>query len=172
MPLEQPVTGLPPEARSRLSISRNLLLETIRGLRERSAGWRESAAIWAGSISEDEVEWHAHAVWFHHELCDDRAGPLSLELSERAKYALYEQLAAQGMRLVALVHTHPVEWVDLSRVDRRNQLSSRIGFWSLVIPHYAAEEPAPETFGIHVRSSRGWSQVGAQRVNERFLVVD
>lgn len=169
MPAQQSVPRLQ-SVSSRLVATRDVFIQTVHGLRVRSASWRESAAVWGGSISGDGREWKATAVWFHHELCDDRAGPLSLELSEAAKYSLYQHLASAGLRLVALVHTHPDEWVDLSAVDRRNQISSKLGFWSLVIPHYASKTPEPETFGIHVRIDRGWHRLGAEELGDRFRI--
>src|SRR5690242_3880353 len=83
----KPVTRLRTSTGSgQLILLRPLFEKTLRALSERSAGWRESAAIWAGTVVADE--WVAENVYFHHQLCDDRAGALSLELSETAKLQL------------------------------------------------------------------------------------
>lgn len=153
----------------RLIVPANLFSRTLNGLKERSDNYRESAAIWAGTV--DNHEWRAQQLFFHHELCDDHGGPLFLELSEEAKFHLYRQLAADGLRLVALIHTHPAAWVGLSPVDERNQLSSRIGFWSLVIPHYAQEPPALSEMGVHVRTNEGWYQFEESEVMTRVVVA-
>jgi len=58
-------------------------------------------------------EWIVEAVHFHHELGDDQAGALSLELSEAAKFRLYAEIGKQNRRVIALIHTHPGEWVGL-----------------------------------------------------------
>lgn len=109
-------------------------------------------------------------MYFHHELGDDRAGPLSLELSETAKYRLYDTLHREQLRLIALIHTHPREWVDLSEVDAQNQLSSRIGFWSLVVPWYARRTWRATSMGVHERTERGWHRLTKKEVQHRFRI--
>ena len=96
---------------------------------------------------------------FHHELADDRATPFSLELPEAAKFALYERLGARGEALLSLLHTHPAAGVGLSHVDQRNQLSSRVGFWSIVLPYYGVRDWRFEEIGFHVRCDRGWRRL-------------
>jgi proteasome lid subunit RPN8/RPN11 len=147
-----------------------VLRDTLAGLRDRSAGWRESAAIWAGDVQDER--WSAREVMFHHELCDDHGGPLSLELSEAAKFNLYRELAERGLRLVSLVHTHPHQWVDLSPVDQANQLSSRVGFWSVVIPDYAVEPWDIPRMGFHVRTHRGWRRLTPSAMRCRVVIED
>jgi proteasome lid subunit RPN8/RPN11 len=141
---------------------------TLAGLCERSAGWRESAAIWVGRVIGNK--WIAEAVHFHHELGDDHARALSLELSEAAKLRLYAALAAQGQRVVALIHTHPGDWVGLSEIDERNQVGSRVGFWSLVVPQYAQQPWRLETFGVHIRCESGWARVDEEEISQRVRI--
>src|SRR5438477_11346252 len=88
----QPGEGVrAPGGFSRLVIQRHIWMSTLANLRDRSAEWRESAAIWSGHVEGDM--WRVEAIHLHHELCDDRAGPLSLQLSEVAKFRLYQHLA-------------------------------------------------------------------------------
>jgi proteasome lid subunit RPN8/RPN11 len=148
-----------------------LFITTLEGLRDRSDGWRESAAVWAGRI-ERETDWLAERVYFHHELCDDRAGPLSLQLSEEGKFRLYRELAEFELRPIALIHTHPQGWVDLSEVDQRNQLSSRIGFWSLVVPWYGRGPWVIETIGVHTRAEEGWYRLQLDETSRRMIIED
>jgi proteasome lid subunit RPN8/RPN11 len=152
-----------------LTVRASLFVSTLRGLQEHSASWRESAAIWVGHVN-DGLNWIAEDVYFHHKLCNDLAGPLSLELSEPAKYRLYADLASKGLRLIALPHTHPDEWVDLSEIDRTNQLCSRLGFWSIVIPRYADKPWMATRFGVHVRTERGWKRLKRAEVGRRIIV--
>lgn len=150
---------------SRLVVPSTVLARTGAGLRARSAGWRESACIWSGTR-----DGHVTDVVFHHELGDDRATALSLELPEVAKFALYKRLAARGEILLALLHTHPEDWVGLSPIDARNQLCSRIGFWSIVLPFYGATKWQNAAVGFHIRCDRGWQQLDADALRERFRI--
>jgi len=152
-----------------LVLSRGLFENTLRVLSERSAGWRESAAIWVGRVVDDE--WIVEAVHFHHELCDDRAGALSLELSEAAKFRLYAEIGKQNRRVIALIHTHPGEWVGLSDIDERNQIGSRIGFWSLVAPWYAREPWDIQSIGVHVRCEFGWARLDQDEIPQRVRIL-
>jgi proteasome lid subunit RPN8/RPN11 len=150
-----------------LEVSRLLLDATVEGLRTRSAGWRESACVWSGTRNGKVT-----SVFFHHELDDDRATALSLELSERAKFSLYETLAAKKEVLLSLLHTHPAKWVGLSEVDQRNQVSSRIGFWSIVLPYYARKPWVNENIGFHIRCDPGWHQLSQGELRDRFRITD
>jgi proteasome lid subunit RPN8/RPN11 len=72
---------------------------------------------------------------------------------------------------VALIHTHPEDWVDLSEIDQANQVSSRIGFWSVVIPWYGQEPWILTIWGVHVRRESGWSRLTAVEIEDRVEVV-
>jgi hypothetical protein len=148
---------------SRRLVPRSIVEETVCELRSRSAGWRESAAIWAG-----HRDGTVNQVFFHHRLADDRGGPLSLELPEHAKFDLYRKLARANQVLLALLHTHPADWVGLSLIDQQNQLSSRVGFWSIVLPHYGRDDWDVRDIGFHVRAERGWIQLPPDDVEQHF----
>lgn len=156
-------------ANDRLTISAHLLGKTLDGLRQRSADWRESGAIWAGEL--DGVNSTAREVLFFHDLCDDQGRALSLELSEAAKFSLYKGLAARNLKLVGMIHTHPEDWVGLSYIDQANQLCSRIGFWSLVLPYYGTQMWNINTTGVHIRISEGWHQFSRKEAAERIIVL-
>lgn len=139
---------------TRILVPGSVVHATISGLRERSSNWRESACTWIGTRDNRVVK-----VLFHHELADDRATALSLELPESAKFALYQQLARDEHRVLALLHTHPDSWVDLSWIDRQNQISSRVGFLSIVLPHYGRTTWDLSAIGFHVKCDRGWRRL-------------
>ena len=151
---------------SRRLVPRSIVDVTVQELRSRSAGWRESAAIWAGNRNGAVTQ-----VFFHHMLADDRGGPLSLELPEHAKLDLYQKLAKENQVLLALLHTHPADWVGLSLVDQQNQLSSRVGFWSIVLPHYGCNDWNARDIGFHVRAERGWIQLPPDDVEQHFSTM-
>lgn len=154
---------------ARLLVPRALFERTLRQLAERSAGWRESAAMWVGSLDGEDAL--ASEVLFHHELCEDNAGPLSLELSEQAKFDLYRELAPSGRKIVSLIHTHPRDWVGLSAVDEDNQICSRIGFWSLVVPRYGREPWDLARIGVHARTNDGWYEFRGSEISQRVVLV-
>lgn len=156
---------LPAPVISRRVVPQSIIDRTLLGLRERSAGWRESASVWAGQ--RDGV---VQQVIFHHEIADDRGGPLSLELPEAAKLQLYGRLAAERQVLLALLHTHPEDWVGLSWIDQQNQISSRVGFWSIVLPHYGRCPWSWSDVGFHMRTAEGWYQLSAAEACANLLV--
>ena len=147
---------LPPQEveHDRLWINREVLKRTIDGLRKQSGGWRESGAIWIGDL-DGSISTVVDVLFFH-DLCDDKGRSLSLELSQEAKFALYKEVAKREQKLVGMIHTHPEDWVDLSGIDKANQLCSRIGFWCLVLPYYAQRPWSIGATGVHIRADCGW----------------
>jgi proteasome lid subunit RPN8/RPN11 len=139
-------------------------------LRERSAGWRESAAIFCGRVIHSE--WTVETVRFHHHLCDDRGRPISIRLTESAKYQLYRELNRLGLRLIAGIHTHPEDWVDLSWIDQQNQLCSRRGFWSIVVPWYAEQSWEVVAMGVHTRTLEGWCRLTTEQVQRHVRIME
>lgn len=93
-----------------------------------------------------------------------------MELSEDAKFHLYQELNQRGLKLVGMIHTHPEDWVELSPVDKRNQLCSRIGFWSLVVPWYGQQPWHLPEMGIHARSATGWEQFTGEEILKRIIL--
>lgn len=169
--IEPADTRLPAPASldTRLSIPKQIWKSTLTELRERSAGWRESAAIFCGRVIGPE--WTVESVRFHHHLCDDRGRPLSIRLTESAKYRLYDDLSRLGLRLIAGIHTHPEDWVDLSWIDQQNQLCSRRGFWSIVVPWYAEQSYELDTIGIHIRTLDGWCRLTNEQVQHHVRIA-
>lgn len=155
---------------NRLILPNELFNNILSTLKVRSDGRRESAAILIGKV-EDSLDWIADDVRFHHELCNDKAGSHYLEISEKAKFDLYTELAKTGKEIVALIHTHPKDWVGLSLIDQENQISSRIGFWSLVVPWYGREPWSIEKIGFHVRGRIGWNQLTVPETSSRFVLT-
>lgn len=153
-----------------LSIPKQIWEGTLTELRERSAGWRESAAILCGRVIRSE--WTVETVRFHHHLCDDRGRPLSIRLTQSAKYRLYGELNRLGLRLIAGIHTHPEDWVDLSWIDQQNQLCSRRGFWSIVVPWYAEQSCEVDAMGIHIRTSDGWCRLTTEQVHQYMRITE
>jgi len=152
---------------SRLRVPRSVLQKTVLGLRDRSNGRVESACMWIGDRTGQ-----VRRVIFHHEIADDRATALSLELPEKAKFALYKSLASTHENILALLHTHPHDWVDLSPIDQANQISSRVGFWSIVLPQYAQTFWDLNTVRFHIRCERGWRRLSPIEVAAALTVSD
>src|SRR5947209_2664821 len=77
---------------SSLVVPENLWLHVLGELQKRSDGWRESAGVLVGKSFPDGLR-KALDVVFHHDIADDRATALSLELPEAAKFKMYEELS-------------------------------------------------------------------------------
>ena len=93
-----------------------------------------------------------------------------MELTEEAKFRLYQELSQTQLRLIAGIHTHPEDWVDLSWIDQRNQLCSKRGFWSIVVPWYGNIPWNIEQMGIHIRTFDGWGRLTPAQIQEHVRV--
>ncbi|HEY6329643.1 MAG TPA: hypothetical protein VI756_09900 [Blastocatellia bacterium] len=148
-----------------------LYTETLQEIRKRSGGRRESGAVWGGLPGPLQDEQTASRLYMFHDLCDDAARRGYVELSEQAKFLLYRALASEGLRVVAAIHTHPTRWVGLSATDRRNQITSRVGSWSIVVPRYGRRPWKLTDMGVHLRTDDGWRQIPSVDIQNHFLVV-
>ncbi len=137
-------------------------------LMARSDGWRESAGILCGRVGGGD--WIAETVRFHHHLCNDEGRPRSIHLTEAAKFQLYEDLSKSKQRLIAGIHTHPEDWVDLSWIDQQNQICSRTGFWSIVAPFYGRKPWTIEAMGVHIRMPEGWGRLTKNQIKAHVRI--
>jgi len=154
---------------SSLTIPKALWIEILNILRLRSAGYRESGAILLGEIGPMGDRTARRAVPYH-ELDDDSASADYVELSEIGKYRLYRLIEQNKLRIIAMSHTHPYKWVGLSPVDQANQISSRVGFWSIVIPNFCREPWEVQHMGFHIREGRGWRQLDSKLREQLFKI--
>lgn len=154
---------------SSLIIPKTLWIETLDVLRLRSAGCRESGAIFLGDIGPMGDRTARRAISYH-ELDDDRASEDFVELSELGKYRLYRLIEQNNLRIIAMSHTHPSRWVGLSPVDQANQISSRVGFWSIVLPNFGREPWEIQRMGFHIREERGWRQLDSSLLDQLFRI--
>lgn len=154
---------------SSLMIPKKLWTTTLRLLRERSAGFRESGALFLGKISPLGERMATRAIAYH-DLDDDRASEGFLEISEAAKHQLYGLLEDENLRLVAMVHTHPSQWVGLSTIDQANKISSKVGFWSIVLPNFGQQPWEIQHTGFHIREDHGWQQLDSHLRDQLFRV--
>lgn len=161
--------GLHGESGLTVTIGMAVWNDALSGLHSRSAGTRESAGIFLGTASPNGAHVVSEVV-FHHQLGDDRATALSLELPEAAKFQLYQHAARRHLTLVSLIHTHPYEWVGLSEVDQRNRISATVGFWSIVVPHYGRPPWHFDEMGFHVLEHSGWRMLTSAERSARFHV--
>lgn len=154
---------------SSLTIPKTLWIETLNVLCLRSAGCRESGAILLGDIGPTGDRTTRRVVPYH-ELDDDSASEGYVELSEIGKYRLYRLIEQNNLRIIAMSHTHPSKWVGLSPIDQANQISSRVGFWSIVIPNFGQEPWEIQRMGFHIREDRGWRQLDSNFRKQLFKI--
>lgn len=150
----------------------SLWARTWRGLRDRGAGRRESAAVWSGT--RDDTGERAVDVLFLDDLPGVRAHALQHCVPRSATAALFRELRARGHVIVGDVHTHPGAWVDLSLTDQEHPIEYRVGLLAVVIPHFAKGSPDETGVGIHVyRGSGAWeTPEGAARASALVIVSE
>lgn len=152
-----------------LVIPSRLWDETQRGLGERSQGRRESACIWAGQRSPEQCV--VQEVVFLDDLPGVRGRSLQHRTPKHALDQLFQILREKGLQIVADVHTHPHDWVDLSRVDQRNPIEHRIGLIAIILPDYAQRAISLVDIGVHeYLGSYQWRRLPRLEVQSRLLV--
>jgi hypothetical protein len=135
-------------------------------LHERGNGIFESTAVWAG-VRDGWVE-TIDTIYF----LGDFVGRVQCRgyhsVPAKALELLFEKLQ-QGRRLIiGDVHTHPTDWVGLSRIDQANPIEFRRGVLAVVLPAFAKPEPSLESAGVHEYRGNGmwrtWSHAKKEQV--------
>lgn len=153
-----------------LVVSEGVWASTWLGLRERGQGQRETACVWLGK-REGSVE-HAHVAVF----LDDLPGTVGRRLQHRTSRTAVDMLLSRsrelGMVIVADIHTHPADWVELSDVDRLHPIEYRIGLLALVLPDFAVSPPSLHSVGVHEYLGDGeWTTFRTQNAARRVRIV-
>lgn len=159
------MTPIPPKIR----IRRPQWDLTWQGLKERSGGVRESACVWAGDRLQDV--WHVRSVFFLDDLGPVSAGPLHHRASRECVANLFSTLRAHGESIVADVHCHPKDWVDMSPTDEAHPIEFRIGLLAIVLPSFASTAPDVQSAGVHeYLGTSTWRRLSVAQVIDRFLI--
>lgn len=128
-------------------------IETWRLLKEMGDGRFESACVWGGVNEGGRLR--AKKIYPIGPEHGVRRGSLFHRMTLDGASRLFADLRADGLRIVADVHTHPAEWVGLSDVDREHPIEFRRGLICLVLPGYAVGNPSVELTGVHVYRGDG-----------------
>jgi hypothetical protein len=128
-------------------VPKDLWEQTWAGLRDRGRGNHETACVWGGrrSVAADT----AQSVTFLDDLPGVRAGARYHHLSRATIDALFSILRTRREMIVADIHTHPKDWVDLSDTDAMHPIEFRPGLPAMVIPHFAQSPPTLNGLGLH-----------------------
>lgn len=153
-----------------LSIPSELWRRTWTRLRAHGDGQREAACIWAGDSSDHEER--VTDVIFLDDLPGVEAFALQHRTTRKATGALFAMLHDKKLSIIADVHTHPQDWVDLSWIDKAHPIEYRPGLTAIVLPNYAVGVPSLETVGIHIYLGDGqWRQLDREQAKSKVRVL-
>lgn len=129
-------------------------------LRRRGKGHRESGAFLLGQAHPTRVFARVTAVAFYDDL-----DPYSLTGGITFHADGYSRLGdlcrAQGLQVVADIHTHPGRWTQQSWIDASNPMVAIPGHVALIVPNYADGRSRLRDIGVHVYEGGGkWCQPG------------
>lgn len=133
---------------------RHLLAE----LRRRGEGRRESGAFLLADRDGDRVV----RVAYYDDL-DAHSLTGGISFASGGFTELWRICAAENVRVVADVHTHPGTRVAQSDIDATNPMMARVGHIAIVVPSYGHARRVGEC-GVHIYlGSRRWIDVPADR---------
>lgn len=148
-----------------IMVTQQLWEETWIGLRARGNGRREAACIWSGKRSPDGDI--ARSVTFLDDLPGVRASARYHRLSRETIKALFDLLRERQEVIVADIHTHPSDWVDLSPTDEEHPIEFRRGLPAMIIPNFAKFAPALDGLGLHEYLGDGkWRRLDSEEVEQ------
>lgn len=135
-----------------IEIGEGLLRQSLSTLRECGAGRNECIVVWVAKVDDPErVHRVVHPVHARH-----RGG---YRVDGDWLNSLWDELADNGERIIAQVHTHPRDAFHSERDDRYPILLTA-GLYSLVIPNFA--RPPIETsnwFLVRLAEDGSWEEL-------------
>ena len=154
-----------------IRIKSELWRQTWEGLSERSRGQIESLCIWAGRRTHESSE--VTEVIFLDGIGGVEGFALFHRITREAVGEIFAILKDKGLQIIADVHTHPEEWVGLSRTDREHPLEYRIGFVSIVLPHFGRAEHNKSGIGMHrYKGNHQWHELSLSEKSESLKLED
>ncbi len=118
---------------ARWHLPEDLLAASFSIMQPHGALGNEGLALWFGRWDDAEVH-VTHVVEPHGP--GFRTSPYHLQLSLRAMFVLTDLAEQIASPLVGQIHSHPVDFLDLSDLDQEQGIRTE-GYLSLVHPHYA-----------------------------------
>jgi hypothetical protein len=89
-----------------------------------------------------------------------------------ANSAVVNALGDLSLGLVGQIHSHPGEWVDHSDGDDEGALVRFEGYWSIVVPRFAARGVRPLSgCGVHLFTQGAFRRLTAEAVERRVRVL-
>lgn len=157
------------EARG-VEISRTMFARLMAGLARRGRGCRESGAFLLarreGRPDNGTPERPRVAAVTYYDELDSASLTGGIVLGAKGYAALNARCRAEGLRVVADVHTHPGIWVAQSSIDAAHPMSARKGHIALIAPNYARGRITLETLGVHIFEAPGWSSYLGNQVSQ------
>jgi len=149
-----------------LELPTALWTDLIAHLRQQGGGVRESGAFLLGHKT-DTGRVVTRFLPYEQLQADALQGDyVQLEAASFAK--LWEVCRAEGMSVVADVHTHPAG-SGQSRSDRANPMVAVRGHIALIVPRFATGNPRPRDIGLYVyEGNHQWASYAHSDV-ERLL---
>ena len=153
---------------SKVRLSAGLWQDLVRGLAERTLGVREAGAFLlacrdAGDIAVSRV------VFFDDLDPECLTGNISLGAGVFGR--LWDLCSADGLRVIADVHTHPGSFVAQSSIDQANPMVAVAGHIAIVVPHLAHGVVTPRACGVHIYLGNHRWQSAYDRQAARLVYV-
>lgn len=161
-----------PERISKYFIPRKVITETQIYFRKVGEERRESIAYWSGVFKgsraiikgvvfpNQDVEAETSYLGYSH-VGLQKAFEIGKIMHERKEYLLIQ------------LHTHPFEAFH-SWIDNSYPISHRVGFVSVVIPHFARNSMEDKvTWGVYEYKGEGkWRTLNQSQINIRFVITN
>lgn len=136
-----------------LTMNRRLWRDLIRELGRRGEGQRESGAF---LLARPDEERKVTRIEYYDDL-DPNCLRGHIHLQGRAYDRLWAICSAEGLRVVADIHTHPGASVRQSAIDRSNPMIASPGHVALIVPRLAVRRVRTRRIGVHqYRGDAGW----------------
>lgn len=142
----------------------------IEHLRQQGGGVRESGAFLLGH--KTDAGRVATGFLLYEQLQADALQGDYVQLDASSFAKLWEVCRAEGLIVVADVHTHPAG-PGQSRSDRTNPMVALKGHIALIVPRFATGNPRPRDLGLYVyEGNHRWASYSRSDVERLLRLTD
>jgi len=157
---------------SRYLIPFEVLSTTQSYLRKLGLKYLEGIAYWTGVFKESEAI--VRGVIFPADYADVSIGNYAFSsVNLETAFKVGNEIHKRKEYLFLQLHTHPFEAFH-SYTDNNYPISHRVGFISIVIPHFARFPMEDKSmWKVYEYKGKGkWRSLGKREVMEKFVIVD
>ena len=150
-------------------VSEGVIATTLRALQQFGTRRLEGLVLWLGDVEQDQARVTRAFVPEQHAISSETGYGYFVE--GEALFELNRALARTGLRLIAQVHSHPMDAYH-SDADDRYAIVTAEGGLSLVVPFFGQAPANPSRWAVYRLMNGEWQELSAGETRALFQMSE